>query len=505
MISINDQKFVWVTPGDDVSGEGSYANPFRSVSKAVECAMPGQTVVLKRGLYQGDVTIQKNGLIDKPLRIIAEKDAEVICSEACWYLYDVSDIILSGLVFRDSPGIALSVVGKCLRNRFEFLSFVNCGTSVKESCTLFLGGSGQACNVVESCCFERAADAPVREHSSNVSIGLLISEGDYQEGEANCDCIITKNRFVNYGYGILVGSQDSTTGEYGHQVTYNTLENCSAEGIMVKCGDTLVKGNEVKNCAQHAISVVAGKSSIVEENRIVFCGSGIRVAGKGHTVANNCIASCQKEAINILSKTSREAAPTLNIIIEQNTCVNWGGGSHPREKQGGVVIGPGASCILRKNLFHSPGKPYSILDSGRQKSGKKPSIDKSASCLIADNISSGGCEALDGCVRNEISFESVPHDNYDNASGYGASGWWLKHGPFDIKELPGEDDGESVRVDDVSSAATDEDEPSFDDEATEDLEEGEAIFRSFFMSDGDNAAFSREADEDALCDESEEN
>jgi hypothetical protein len=47
--------------------------------------------------------------------------------------------------------------------------------------------------------------------------------------------------------------------------------------------------------------------------------------------------------------------------------------------------------------------------------------------------------------------------------------------------------------------------PSLDDEAPDDLEEGEAIFRSFFMSDGDNAAFSRESDEDALCDESEEN
>ena len=503
MIARNDQKFVWVTPGEDVSGEGSYANPFRSVSKAVECAMPGQTVVLKRGLYQGDVTIQKSGLIDKPLRIIAEKDAEVICSEACWYLYDVSDIILSGLVFRDSPGIALSVVGKCLRNRFEFLSFVNCGTAGKESCTLFLGGSGQACNVVESCCFERAADAP-EEHSPNVSIGLLISEGDYQEGEANCDCIITKNRFVNYGYGILVGSQDSTTGEYGHQVTYNTLENCSAEGIMVKCGDTLVKGNKVKNCAQHAISVVAGKSSIVEENRIIRCGSGIRVTGKGHTVANNCIASCQKEAINILLKSSQDAAPALNIIIEQNTCVNWGGGSHPRDKQGGVVIGPGASCILRKNLFHGPGKPYSVPDTGQRKRGKKSLIGGAVGCLIADNISSGGCEALDGCARNEISFESVSHDNYDNASGYGASGWWLKHGPIDIKELPGEDDAEPVHVDDVSSAA-EEGGPSLDDEAPDDLEEGEAIFRSFFMSDGDNAAFSREADEDALCDESEEN
>ena len=505
MISRNDQKFVWVTPGEDVSGEGSYANPFRSVSKAVECAQPGQTVVLKGGLYQGDVTIQKNGLIDKPLRIIAEKDAEVICSEACWYMYDVSDVILSGLVFRDSPGIALSVVGKCLRNRFEFLSFVNCGTSVKESCTLFLGGSGQACNVVESCYFERAADTSVKGHSSNVSIGLLISEGDYQEGEPNCDCIITKNRFANYGYGILVGSQDSTSGEYGHQVTYNTLENCFAEGIMVKCGDILVKGNKVKNCAQNAISVVAGKSSIVEENRIVFCGRGIRVAGKGHTVANNCIARCQQEAITVLSKSSPDAAPASNIIIEQNTCVNWGGKSHAMEKQGGVVIGAGTSCVVRKNLFHGQGKPYTVLDAGQRKRGKKSLIGGAACCLIADNITSGGCEEMDGCARNEVAFASISHDNYDNDSGYGASGWWLKHGPIDIKEQPGDEDADAAQVDDVLPATTEEDEPPFDDEAPEDLEEGEAVFRSFFMSQEDYAGSTREGEEDGLYEENEEN
>jgi hypothetical protein len=410
------------------------------------------------------------------------------------------------LVFRDSPGIALSVVGKCLRNRFEFLSFVNCGTAVKESCTLFLGGSGQACNVVESCCFERPADAPPSDGPSrNISIGLLISEGDYQEGEANCDCIITKNRFVNYGYGILVGSQDSTTGEYGHQVTYNTLDNCSTEGIMVKCGDTLVKGNKVMNCARHAISVVAGKSSIVEENRIIKCGSGIRVAGKGHTVANNCIARCQKEAMSVLSDMPPGASPASNILIERNTCVNWGGGSDLREKQSGILIGPGASCVVRKNLFHGPGKPYGISDEGPHKSGNRPSIGGAPSRLIADNISSGECEIADGCAGIEVSFASASHDNYENASGFGAQGWWLKHGPIDIKEHPAEDEAVAGPLDDISTEAPEENEPSLDDEAPEDMEEGEAIFRSFFMSEGDFVSSSGEEDEHGLYGESEEN
>jgi|GEM_PF-682606 hypothetical protein len=504
MIAENDQKFIWVSPGEDVSGEGSYAKPFLSVSKAVECARPGQTVVLKGGVYLGDVTIQKSGVIDKPLRIIAEKDAEVICAAACWYLYDVSDSILSGIVFRESPGIALSVIGKCERNRFEFLSFKNCGITQKESCTLFLGGSGQACNVVDSCCFERATDKDPAKFSQNISIGLLISEGDYQEGEANCDCIITKNRFVNYGYGILVGSQDSTTGEYGHQVTYNTLDNCSAEGIMVKCGDTLVKGNRVQNCAQHSISVVAGKSSIVEENRIVNCGSGIRIAGKGHTVANNCIVRCQKEAISVLSDVSPEAALASNIIIEQNTCINWGGGSKTQKKQSGVLIGHGTSCIVRKNLFHGPGKPYSVLETGTRKSRKRPSKCEVASCLIDDNISSGGCETLDGSVYNEVAFAQTALDNYDNASGYGAQGWLLKPDTTGPQEQSNGDDAEIEAPDDLSPAGPEEDELPLDEEAPEELEEGEAVFRSFFMHDEDFVASSREGDEGPLFEESEE-
>ena len=149
----NDPRSIWVSAHKTAYEDGSYSNPFGSISKAIEFAQPGQIVVLKAGKYFGDVTIQKSGSIDKPVRIVAEEKDTVECIASCWFFYDVSDIICSGIVFKESPGMALSVIGKCMRNRFEFLRFINCSIEKENTCTVYFGGSGQACNTVESCYF----------------------------------------------------------------------------------------------------------------------------------------------------------------------------------------------------------------------------------------------------------------------------------------------------------------------------------------------------------------
>ena len=79
---------------------------------------------------------------------------------ACWFFYDICDLIVSGFTFRDAPHGAVSVMGACLRNRFADLLFINCGTRESASCTLFFGGAGGSCNVVENCLFERPAPSP---------------------------------------------------------------------------------------------------------------------------------------------------------------------------------------------------------------------------------------------------------------------------------------------------------------------------------------------------------
>jgi hypothetical protein len=421
----SDPRFIWVTAGESDGGDGSHANPYDSVSLAVDCAHPGQIVVLKGGSYHGDVTIQKGGTIDKPVRIIPEEGARVECVASCWFFYDVSDVICSGIEFRDSPGMALSVVGKCMRNRFERLRFTNCSMKKESACTFFFGGSGQSCNTVESCSFERTPDAA----GKHASVGLMITEGDFQEGDPNRNLIVSKNIFSRYGYGIIVGSQDSTAGQYGHQVVYNTFDGCASEGIMVKCGDTLVKGNVVRGCGRHSISIAAGTGSIVEDNRIVDCGYGIRVAGTAHSVSNNCIVRCREASLGVLSSISPETASATNILIERNTFVGKG----DRKDSCGIRIEPSTTCIVRGNLFHDTAMPIDATVSEKANgpdAATAPAVD-GKHCLISDNIVSGGCGTAGGCTPAQVAFRSAALDNYMNDSGYGAIGWMLSPEAYD--------------------------------------------------------------------------
>jgi hypothetical protein len=428
----NGQRFIWVGARENAGGEGTYGNPYDSVSKAMEYAHPGQIIVLQDGLYHGDVTIQKSGTIDKPIRIITDEGAQVQFIASCWFFYDVSDVICSGIVFKDSPGMAVSVVGKCTRNRFEFLRFINCSMEKESACTFFFGGSGLACNTVESCSFERTPEVRTLARPRGLaSVGLMITEGDFQLGDPNRNHIISKNLFSRYNYGVIVGSQDSTLEQYGHQVVYNTFDNCTSEGILVKCGDTLVKGNVVRNCSGHSISIAAGIGSSIEDNRIIDCDYGIRVSGVGHSVSNNCIIRCREASIGIFSSMSPETVNTSNILIERNTFVGDGNGD--RKNIFGIQIEQMTTCIIRKNLFHNMAIPYKATGSiaaNDHENAEAPGIDEKR-CMISDNIVSGIDAPLNGCSPAKVAFKSAAFDNYMNESGYGAGGWLLSPEAFD--------------------------------------------------------------------------
>ncbi|HMD68284.1 MAG TPA: right-handed parallel beta-helix repeat-containing protein [Chitinivibrionales bacterium] len=445
MYSPNDPNILWVAPHGKTAGNGSFEEPFGRIRDALSRARPGFTVVLKEGTYPGDTTIQCSGSIDMPIRIASAEESKAIILGGCWYLYDVSDLIVSGLLFRDAPHGAISVMGACERNRFDHIRFENCGRLPAASGTLFFGGSGAACNVVEFCDFTRSAlSIGQGKAPGTMNVGLMVSEGDLQEGRPITNIIVRRNRFANYDYGILAGTQDNAANQYGHRIEYNVIDNCASEGIMVKCGDTLVKGNVVTNCPEHAISVATGEGSIVSDNRIVDCGLGIRVAGRGHTVSNNCIIRSCAESILIAEKNGDEGLATENIIVENNTCVGWS-----RNNWGacaGIGIEPATSAIVKSNLFFGDGDPCKCT-------GPHAGI---AGHLIADNARAGaaGCE---GVVEVRVNFVSLAGDNFATDSVYGASGWMCGPEAFDpdleaSQDLPQPDLNNEPPQDDESAS-----------------------------------------------------
>ena len=137
MYSTNDPDILWVAPNGETAGNGSFEEPFGRIPDALSRARPGQTVVLKEGTYPGDATIQSSGSIDMPIRIVAAEESKAVILGGCWYLYDVCDLIVSGLTFRDAPQGAISVMGACERNRFERIRFENCGRLPAASCYAF--------------------------------------------------------------------------------------------------------------------------------------------------------------------------------------------------------------------------------------------------------------------------------------------------------------------------------------------------------------------------------
>ena len=446
MFDNNDPSLLWVSASaTDDKGDGTAEKPFSGIERALGIVQPGQTIVLKAGSYSGTVNFEISGTLHQPIRIMADTGANVEITGACWFFYDSSDLIVSGFTFKYAPVCAISVVGSCERNRFENLRFLNCGTSEKTSCTLFFGGSGGNCNVVENCSFEHAATVTVgarAQSSGMMSIGLMVSEGDADHGAPITNHVYRRNRFVNYDYGILIGTNDSSSGLYGHIVEYNTVENSAVEGILVKCGDTQVRGNLVRRCGNNSIDIAAGKGSVIEENRVVDCGNGIRVNDADHTIVNNCVIRCGGQAVRACGEEPGVGigrAAATNLFIEDNTFIDCGTPATQASADGdiqtvaGVRIDPGTTCIIRHNLVAGMGQSVAVIDPlvYAKEHGLDPENLPMALWVAADNLADSAVSLTKGFAVSEVVFTRREADDFTNDSGFGAEGWMLKPETFD--------------------------------------------------------------------------
>ncbi len=431
MLDKNNPEILWVSP-DAAEGQGTWESPFNSINDALRVVKPGNTIVLKAGIYRDNQTFEISGTPQRPVRIVPDTDAEVVIEESCWFFYDTSDLILSDLTFKNAPFGAISVIGTCKRNRFDSLQFINCGTMNKASCTMYFGGSGGEFNVVENCRFEREnQSAHQAQIPDEACIGIMISEGDIEESSPLIDHILRRNHFSNYGNAILIGTRDSTTNPYGHIVEYNTIRNCSSDGIKIKCGDIQIRGNLLENCHSCSISIQAGVGSVIENNRITGSNTGISINGLGHSVSNNCIIRCKEEAIRVCGKSNGEKTAAGNLLIEKNTLIECG--TPDNLHSAFIRIEPGTTSIIQKNIFHGKGYPYRISTS-EQNQKVKASTEKpgKTEAVIDNNLGSGDCQILEGITFGTVNFTKNEIDSFENDSGYGASGWMLTPQGFDI-------------------------------------------------------------------------
>ena len=419
IFDIEDPRNIWVCPDCDNGSEiGTHEKPFSSISAALKKVTPGQNIILMPGIYEGDETIEVCGSIREPVHITASGTGDVIIERGCWYFYDTSDLVVSGLTFKNTPHGAISVVGSCLRNRFHKIDFIDCGSIGKASCTFYFGGAGARFNLIENCNFIRSNTNSIDELSAKTAIvGLMVSDGNDDNPIANH--IIRRNNFCNYDKAVILGAGGIGEFESGHIAEYNKIENCSFDGITVKCGDVQIRSNLINGCAGAGIALLGGGYSIIESNRISASSQGITVNGAGHTAGNNCFVKCQFAAVTACCASENSEA-AVNLFIQENTVVECGGA----DNGAGIIMEQGASCIIQKNLFYGSARAYSCQ------------VDKSAiagksQVIVNENLTSNKSQQLDGVSTGDIEFSSFSDGNFQNESGYGASGWVLCADTFD--------------------------------------------------------------------------
>jgi hypothetical protein len=420
---------LWIHPDVPGDGVGTFEQPFSTLEAALARVKPGQAIVLQGGNYDGDCNIQVSGTAARPIRIVALPGAEVTVRSACWFFYDTSDLIVEGITFVDAPRCAISVVGTCNRNRFEGLRFINCSARKEAACTLYIGGAGGECTIVENCTFTRTAVGKSDSSPEDASIGLMIAQGDMEHDNPIVHCLVRSNRIENYAYGIVVGGDESRSVRCGHIVEYNTVVNSSREGILVKSADTQIRSNIVREGSGTALSCRSMLDGIVMDNRVVDCGRGIYVHGAGHSVTGNCLVRCSDGAVRVGGISQEYAGTTTNCFIESNTFIdcrskNEGGSS----AVSGVLFDKGTTGIIQNNLFSGAGRPYAVVDivlpEPESEAPGEPVF--ATQFVIRDNLATGGCQATDGVGASAVSFDDTAEDDYSNPSGCGATGWSLK-------------------------------------------------------------------------------
>lgn len=334
MFDPNSSRNIWVSQRASGKEDGSLEAPFSSIKAAIDAATPGATVVVTEGEYDESVSVnERTGEETNPITIMADPNAESVLLTKEWYLYEVSDFIISGFTFVETSNTAISLVGGSKRNIFKECLFIKCGEDAE--CTIFLGGSNGEFNVIENCQFAREKEG--------TNIGVLIAQSKDSE---DSDSVVSTNTIVrfctfeNYSTGVLIGSGDDIVEAGNHRIQENLFTDCD-EGLRIKAIASDIRENIFRGC-DIAINQIDGAECEITDNRIETSRIGVRLTKSDTTMSQNC---CVDAPVEI----ELEKEMVLPTVISNNSFI------FTKESTAVKVNGSGAdfSVIVSDNLLYN--------------------------------------------------------------------------------------------------------------------------------------------------------
>jgi len=222
--------YVDVNKGSDITGDGSQANPFRTVTKAMSAVLPGWTVYVEAGSY--------NANTGETFPIQIPQGVSLICNGPSY-----STVLEggTGITLRGGPGS----------------SIYGCKITGDRAVT-----DGGNVITVSNCWIDGA--------STFYTTGV----------EVMADSTITGSTITGfYSENVWVRSGNPV-------ITNNRIENSGFDGIKIDSGNPLVNGNTFLNNVDNGVKVSGGSPSI-NGNTFDSNNNGVNVIGGSPNIANN--------------------------------------------------------------------------------------------------------------------------------------------------------------------------------------------------------------------------
>lgn len=275
------QTYVAVT-GNDVTGTGTSANPYKTISKGIQSTAAGGTVLVSGGTYN----ITAGLFIDKALTLKKNGTTEVIVNAASWVgtgkymlaIVNTSNVTVDGFTFANNIGngskgawvLSNNTTGTRNNVVIKNCSFENIGW-ISNNLTAIPANSGIVANAIKVEGQTSAAITNVTLLNNNVE-NCATGWGEAVTVTGNVNGFTVQGNFVFdiANIGIVIAGNYTNTGAPSNV-------NQARNGTVI--------GNEVHHC----MSAIANSPGIyldgayncrVEKNEVYQCGVGLSVGGE---------------------------------------------------------------------------------------------------------------------------------------------------------------------------------------------------------------------------------
>ncbi len=326
----------WHVAAGAEAGDGSPDAPFGEIGRAIEHALPGDTVMVQPGEYaQGRVNVTRSGAPGAPITIRAATTHGAKMVETKFFLSNCSYVHIEGFDFTGT----------------QFRQFINCGAYVRycefrnnlftrtegHGRGLLISGPGSSHNLIEGNRFALNSIGECRGSGCCEGVQIICQRHNWHQ-------TIRGNDFSGCYYGVQTGAGSYPTAPPGYNlIEANVFHDNRADGVHTKSTDDIIRNNIFCRNGGHAVTTREGARIVIIGNWIYDNANGIRLHSPSHFVINNMI--CNNRGFGIRARADRlphyEAPPEL--WIAHNTLAGNG--------RAAICLGALSGAHILRNIF----------------------------------------------------------------------------------------------------------------------------------------------------------